>query len=101
MFRNYFKVAWRGLMKNKMVSVINVVGLSIGLVCCMLIVLFIINELSYDSYRENIRHLYQVGTIFVTGGKEDRFPAEPAVMAENLKRDFPEVLQTARIVARS
>jgi putative ABC transport system permease protein len=98
MFRNYLKVAWRGLKKNKMVSVINVFGLSIGLLCCMLIVLFIYNELSYDSHRKNIRQLYQVGTIFVTGGKEDRFPAEPAVMAENLKRDFPEVQQTARII---
>jgi putative ABC transport system permease protein len=99
MFRNYFKVAWRGLMKNKMVSVINVLGLSIGLVCCMLIVLFIHNELSYDSSGRNIRQLYQVGTIFITGGKEDRFPAEPAVMAENMKRDFPEVQQTARVIA--
>jgi putative ABC transport system permease protein len=99
MFRNYFKVAWRGLMKNKMVSVINIFGLSIGLVCCMLIVLFIYNELGYDCYRKNIGQLYQVGTVFVTGGKEDRFPAEPAVMAENMKRDFPEVQQTARIIA--
>jgi putative ABC transport system permease protein len=99
MFRNYFKVAWRGLKKNKMVSAINIIGLSIGLVCCMVIVLFIFNELSYDSYQKKIGRLYQVGTVFVTGGKEDRFPAEPAVMAENLKRDFPEVQQTARIIA--
>src|SRR5580698_4931230 len=99
MFRNYFKVAWRGLMKNKMVSLINIFGLSIGLVCCMLIVLFIYNELSYDSYRKDIGRLYQVGTVFITNGKEDRFPAEPAVMAENIKKDFPEVQQTARVIA--
>jgi putative ABC transport system permease protein len=98
MFRNYLKVAWRGLKKNKMVSVINVFGLSIGLVCCMLIVLFIYSELSYDSDRKNIGRLYQVGTIFVTGGKEDRFPAEPAVMAGNLKMDFPGIQQTARVI---
>jgi len=98
MFRNYFKVAWRGLMKNKMVSVINVFGLSIGLVCCMLIVLYIYNELSYDSWQKNSGQLYQVGTIFVTGGKEDRFPAEPAVMAANLKNDFPEISNTARVI---
>jgi putative ABC transport system permease protein len=98
MFRNYFKVAWRGLLKNKMVSIINVFGLSIGLVCCMLIVLFIYNELSYDSSQKKIGRLYQVGTVFVTGGKEDRFPAEPAVMAENIKKDFPEVEQTARTI---
>lgn len=98
MFRNYFKVAWRGLMKNKMVSTINIFGLAIGLLCCMLIVLYIHIETGYDSYQKNIRQLYQVGTVFVTGGKEDRFPAEPAVMARDLKSDFPEVQQTARII---
>jgi putative ABC transport system permease protein len=65
----------------------------------MLIVLYLRDELSYDSYHKNISRLYQVGTVFITGGKEDRFVAEPAVMAGNMKRDFPEIEQTARIVA--
>ena len=99
MFRNYFKISLRGLMKNKLFSFINVFGLSIGFVCCMLIVLYLFDELGYDSYQKNVKRLYQVGTVFITGGKEDRFPAEPAVMAENMKRDFPEIEQTARIVA--
>lgn len=98
MLRNYFKVALRGLLKNKIFSLINVFGLSIGLLCCMLIVLYLHDELSYDSYHKNISRLYQVGTVFITGGKEDRFPAEPAVMAANMKQDFPEIEQTARIV---
>ena len=50
------------------------------------------------SYHKNISRLYQVGTVFITDGKEDRFVAEPAIMAENMKRDFPEIEQTARIV---
>jgi putative ABC transport system permease protein len=99
MFRNYVKITLRYLRNNKLFSVINIFGLSIGLFCCMLIVLYLSDELSYDSYHKNISRLYQVGTVFITGGKEDRFPAEPAVMAENLKRDFPEIQQTARLLA--
>jgi putative ABC transport system permease protein len=98
MFRNYFKIALRCLMNNKLFSFINIFGLSIGLLCCMLIVLYLHDELSYDSWQKNINRLYQVGTVFITGGKEDRFQAEPAVMAENMKRDFPEIEQTARII---
>lgn len=101
MLRSYFKIARRGLMKNKMFSFINIFGLSIGLVCCMLIVLYLYDELGYDSYQKKTDRLYQVGTVFITGGKEDRFPAEPAVMAENMKMDFPEIEQTARMVVFS
>jgi putative ABC transport system permease protein len=88
-------------MKNRIFSFINILGLSIGFLSCMLIVLFIYDELNYDSYQKSINRLYQVGTIFITGGKEDRFPAEPAVMAENMKKDFPEIEQTARVVVFS
>ncbi len=88
-------------MKNKIFSFINVFSLSIGLVCCILIVLYLYDELGYDSYHKNSKRLYQVGTVFITGGKEDRFPAEPAVMAENMKKDFPEVEQTARVLVFS
>jgi putative ABC transport system permease protein len=101
MFRNYLKISWRSLMKNKTFSFINIFGLSVGLACCMLIVLYLYDELAFDSYHKNIKQLYQVGTTFITDGKEDRFPAEPAVMAENMKRDFPEIEQTARMVVLS
>jgi putative ABC transport system permease protein len=101
MLRNYFKIAWRSLMKNKKFSFINIFGLSTGFVCCMLIVSYLYDELGYDSWQKNSSRLYQVGTVFVTGGKEDRFPAEPAVMAENMKRDFPEIEETARMVVFS
>lgn len=101
MFKNYYKIALRGLMKNKIFSFINVFSLSIGLVCCLLVVLYLYDETGYDSWHKNSKRLYQVGTVFVTGGKEDRFPAEPAVMAQNMKNDFPEVEQTARMVVFS
>jgi putative ABC transport system permease protein len=98
MFRNYVKIAWRNLGKNKIFSFINILGLAIGLTCCMLITLYIFHETSYDSYHKNIKQLHQVGTIFVKDGKEERLPNTPAPMAAAMKQEFPEIAETARIL---
>ncbi|MEO5893257.1 MAG: ABC transporter permease, partial [Ferruginibacter sp.] len=97
MFKNYFKIAWRNLMKNKTFSFINIFGLSAGLASCMLIVLYLYNEVSYDRYHTNIKELYQVGTTFTIGGKDQRYPATPAIMAQAMKQDFPEVAEVSRL----
>src|SRR5882757_11522972 len=101
MLKSYFKIAWRNLIKNKIFSFINIFGLSVGLACCMLIVLYLYNELTYDSYHNNIIRLYQVGGIFVTDGKQDRFPCSPAITAQNMKQNFPEIEETARMLTFS
>jgi len=101
MLKNYLKIAWRNGMNNKVFSFINIAGLSIGLACCMLIVLYLYNELSYDSWHKDIKRLYQVGGIFITDGKQDRYPCAPAVTAQNMKHDFPEIDQTARMLTFS
>lgn len=99
MFANYLKIAWRNLMKNKTFSFINIFGLAIGLTCCMLIALYIHNELSYDSYHKNISRLYQVGTTFVKNGKpEDHAANTPAGMGRLMQQEFPEIVQTARLM---
>jgi putative ABC transport system permease protein len=99
MLKNYLLVAWRSLMKNKLFSFINIAGLSIGLAACMLILLYIRYELSYDQQGKD--NLYQVGGIFITDGKEDRFPCSPAITAANLQNDFPEISATTRMVTFS
>jgi len=99
MIKNYLKIAWRNLMKNKVFSFINVFGLSIGFTCCMLIALYITHESSYDSYHQNIKQLYQLGTIFVKQGKDDRTPNTPAPMAQAMKQEFPEIAEASRIMA--
>ena len=101
MLKNYLKIAWRNGMNNKVFSFINIAGLSIGLACCMLIVLYLYNELSYDSWHKDIKRLYQVGGIFITDGKQDRYPCAPAVTAQNMKHYFPEIDQTARMLTFS
>ncbi len=98
MIGNYFKLAWRNLMKNKAFSFINIFGLSIGLTCCMLILLFIRHEMSYDSYHKNGDRIYQVGTVFIKEGKEDRKANTPAPMAAAMQMEFPEIEKTTRLL---
>ena len=98
MIKNYLKVAWRNLKKNKIFSFINVFGLAIGLTCCMLISLYLYNELSYDTYHKNISRLYQFGTIFVKEGKEERMANTPAPMANAMQMEFPEIERSTRLM---
>ena len=67
-------------MKNKVFSLINIVGLSTGLACCMLITLYILNETSYDRYQKNADNIYQVGTEFKGLGNIKKLPNTPAAM---------------------
>jgi len=98
MIKNYFKIAWRNLMKNKVFSFINVFGLAIGLTCCMLISLYLYSELSYDSYHKNVSRIYQLGTTFVKEGKEDRTANTPAPMAKTMQMEFPEIEKGTRLL---
>src|SRR5574339_840551 len=98
MIKNYLKIAWRNLMKNKVFSFINVFGLSIGLTCCMLIALYLHNELSYDSYHKNADRIFQLGTNFVKEGKEDRTANTPAPMAKAMQMEFPEIEKGTRLL---
>jgi len=98
MIKNYFKIALRNLLKNKIFSFINIIGLSVGLTCCMLITVYLYNEMSYDKYHKNIGRLYQLGTTFIKDGKEERTPNTPAPMAEAMKQEFPEISETARLM---
>jgi putative ABC transport system permease protein len=60
MLKNYFKIAWRNMMRNKISSFLNILGLSIGMACALLIVIFIKNELSYDKFHKDADRIYQV-----------------------------------------
>ena len=64
MIKNYLKIAWRNLMKYKYISFINLFGLTVGLTCCLLIMTYIINELSYDRYNINGENTYRVTRSF-------------------------------------
>lgn len=98
MFFNYLKVAWRNVVKGKIFSLINIVGLSVGLTCCMLITLYILNEISYDRYHKNADRIYQLGTEFVGLDNFKKIANSAAAMGEMMQREFPEIEQSTRLV---
>lgn len=98
MIKNYLKVAWRNVMKNKTFSFINIFGLSVGLTCCFLIAIYLQNELSYDTHHKHGTQLYQLGTTFVKNGKDDRTANTPAPMAKAMQQEFPEIVRSTRLL---
>lgn len=60
MFKNYFKSAFRNLQRNKVYSIINIAGLSLGLACAMLIMLYVKDEVSFDRFHKNVHNIYRV-----------------------------------------
>jgi len=93
MFRNYLKIAWRNLVKNKMYSLINLTGLTVGMTCFILIALYIQFELSFDAHHEKADRIYRVAQ--QQKGNEysgtDLFAVSPRPLGIAMKKDFPEV----------
>src|SRR5450432_3144459 len=98
MFKNHFKIAWRNLVRNKTVSLINIFGLSTGMACCIMIMLYILNEFSFDAYQKNNNDIYQLGTTFIKGGDEHSNMHTPAPMSQDMQREFPEIQKATRLV---
>jgi putative ABC transport system permease protein len=93
MIKNYILTAWRNLFRNRVTSVINILGLTIGLTCFTLIALYVQYEMSYDHQHEKAERIYrvaqqQVGNFFRGA---DRFTGTPSVLAPTLRNEFPEV----------
>lgn len=86
MIKTYFKIAWNNEEQN--LFFLNIFGLSVGLASCMLITLYILNEISYDRYQQNGDRIYQVGTTFIQQGKETKMPNTPAPMVQAMQLVF-------------
>jgi putative ABC transport system permease protein len=98
MLINYFKIAWRNIKRNKLFSAINILGLSIGIALCFIIMLYVQDELSYDRFNKNAGQIARI--IFnasINGGKISE-SGIMAPVAETMKKDFPEVKETARLL---
>jgi putative ABC transport system permease protein len=96
MLKNYIKIALRNLLKYKGTSFINIFGLSVGITCCILISLFVLDELSYDRYHEKSDRIFRVTLRSIVGTHEYNGVITCAPLAAAMVRDFPEVISATR-----
>ncbi|MFQ5638923.1 MAG: ABC transporter permease [bacterium] len=100
MFKNYLKIAFRNFLRQKTYSFINILGLAIGMSCCILLLLFVQDELSYDRFHKNADRIYRVVQEFMDDGQPDHFAHTPAPLAPALMNDFPEIMNAVRFANR-
>jgi putative ABC transport system permease protein len=91
MFKNYFRTALRNLWKNKGFSLINIMGLALGLACSLLIMLWVNDEYHIDAFHKNKSQLYSVYQRVYRDGDVDAWHGGPGMMADEMKRVLPEV----------
>jgi putative ABC transport system permease protein len=97
MIKHYLQVALRNLWKNKVFSVINIVGLSVGLTCCLLIAMYIQHETSYDNFQQNGDRITRVIMEYSIGGGIEKGNFTSTKVAPAFKKNFPEVIASARM----
>ncbi|MEP6846231.1 MAG: ABC transporter permease [Panacibacter sp.] len=97
MFKNFFKIAYRNLIRNKGFSVINIAGLAVGMASAMLILLWIQSEVTYDQFHEKKDRIYEAWNRAEFSGKLQCWNTTPKVLARTLERDLPEVEQAVRV----
>jgi putative ABC transport system permease protein len=97
MIRNYLKIALRSLLKNKQFTAINILGLAFGLTACLLIVFYVVDELSYDRFNVKADRIYRVNADIKYGGNESSYAITPPPLAAALT-GFPEVEKTVRLL---
>src|SRR5215204_4722743 len=91
MIKNYFKTAWRNMIRNKTSSFINISGLSIGIACVLMIVIYIQNELCYDKFHKDADRIFQVTLKGNMGGQEFWAGNTPPPVGKALVSSFPEI----------
>lgn len=97
MIRNLFKIAIRNLWKSKGFSIINLLGLSIGMASAMLILIWIVNEISFEQFHEKKDRIYEVWNKAAFSGKMNAWNTTPKVLARTLEKDVPEVEMAVRV----
>ncbi len=101
MFRNFLKVAYRNILRNKWHSFIIISGLAIGMACCIMIMLWVMDELNFDSFHTNADNIYRLTTEREIQDDIVRSARTPARIGPHLKENFPEVINYARFYHNS
>ena len=101
MFRNYVKVAFRNLIKYRIHSIINILGLSIGIAISILILILVQDELSYDKYNDQWKRIYRVNRQAEIDGTNFNGAMTPLALKEELVKEIPEVEAATRLIKGS
>lgn len=96
MLKNYLKVAIRNLWKNKSFSAINIFGLAIGIGTCLLITLYVLDELSFDKFNKNSARIYRANVDLKFGGADQKFAVASAPLAFTMVKDYPQIENAVR-----
>jgi putative ABC transport system permease protein len=91
MLKNYFITALRNIIKNKFYSILNIMGLAIGIVCSILILLFVREEVTYDKHYKNWEHIYRLESNFTFSGTESNFAQVAIPLLPAMKTEYPEI----------
>ncbi|MCE7065608.1 ABC transporter permease [Dyadobacter sp. CY326] len=97
MLQNYIKIAWRNLRKHKFYSFLNIFGLALGLSSCLLITLYVLDELSYDKSFANADRIFRVNSDIRYGGSDMSLAVAPDPLAFTMKKDYPQIEQAVRL----
>ncbi len=97
MLKSYFKIGWRNLLKNKGLFAINTTGLALGIATCLIIMLFVVDELSFDRYNKKANQIVRIVLKGKMNGEIIKEAVTPAPIAPTLAKEFPEVLQGTRL----
>jgi putative ABC transport system permease protein len=98
MLKNYFKTAWRNLVKSKLFSFVNIAGLALGAAGSILIGLYLVNELSYDEFHKNADRLVRATTEYTVNGERNEVGNTGSMAGPRLKAAFPQIESFVRIL---
>src|ERR1041385_3744691 len=97
MLKNYFKIAWRNIARNRVYSIINIAGLAVGMACVIFIAFYVIDELNYDRFFKDADRIYQVNLDGNFGTEEFITGNTPPTVGPALVATFPEIESSTRI----
>ncbi len=98
MFKNYLKIAFRNLLRHKAYSLINLTGFAVGMACCIVVLLFVQDEVQYDTYHERGDRIYRISNraVLMSTGEEDIVADSPFLWGPAMKQEYPEVADYVR-----
>jgi putative ABC transport system permease protein len=100
MLQTWLIAAWRNFLKRKSFSIINISGLSLGIACLISILLYVLDELSYDKFHEKAERIYQINVTSAYDGSSTRYATTSTPLADGIRSDVPEAEEVARLFGR-